>query len=128
MKALMDKDKVEPSPTTAPQATGRTETPLPDSSPKPSAPSAGHEPRPAAGGGTGDRRPSEPTGKAVYAPFTELRRLFAVYWRPLVSLVALVPALLAILNKLGLPISLWTEARLGPATQGLLIGLGIAVL
>ena len=74
----------------------------------------------------------EPTGKARSRPdnprsFTELRRLFAYYWRPLVSVAALVPTLLKVLHAVGLPVTEWPE-RANPATQAVLIGLGLSVL
>jgi hypothetical protein len=70
---------------------------------------------------------SETTGKRAPRAFTELRRLFAYYWKPLVSLAALVPTLLKILHSLGLSVTLWPE-RANPATQAVLIGLGLSVL
>ena len=76
---------------------------------------------------TSAARTSGTTGKPVFSPFTELRRLFAYYWRPLLTLIALVPSLLTILNTLGLSVSKWPE-RADSVTQRVLIGLGIVVL
>ncbi len=79
-----------------------------------------------------DRRPKdhsseEGTGKSAFSPFEGLRRLFAYYWRPILSIFALAPSLLKVLHVVGLPVTQWPE-RANALTQGVLIGLGLVVL
>jgi hypothetical protein len=74
-----------------------------------------------------DSRKGQKTGKRAPRPFTELRRLFAYYWKPIVTLAALVPTVLKILHSLGLSVTMWPE-RANPETQAVLIGLGLSVL
>ena len=66
-------------------------------------------------------------GPRDFDPFLELRRLFAIYWQPLISLIALVPTLLSVLRWAGFPVRVW-PAQANLLTQSIVIGLGIITL
>ncbi len=90
------------------------------------APVNGLEPARAGKHATGPR--SDTTkGPLEFDPFLELRRLFAIYWQPLISLIALVPTLLSVLRWAGIPVRVW-PAQANLLTQSIVIGLGIITL
>ena len=66
-------------------------------------------------------------GPREFDPFLELRRLFAIYWQPLISLIALVPTLLSVLRWAGFQVRVW-PAQANLLTQSIVIGLGIITL
>src|SRR5262249_42309275 len=72
-------------------------------------------------------KPETTRGPRGFDPFVELRRFFAVYWRPLITLIALIPALLSVLRWIGVPVSVW-PGRANRLTQSFVIGLGVVIV